>query len=416
MRNSTGRRFLIDGSMARGGGGYTYLVNILPRLSEMAPNDQFRVLVRTERLAKALAGIPNIQVDLLPDAGLFGRFRYLHTQVPKLAKEWGADLYFSVGEYSPMHMPCPVVAAFRNPNVFTKMEQGWPFYQRIRLAALRGLSWLSSKRADRIMFVSQDSADWIGDAMRMPASSRVVVHHGIDSKAFLGDVVEGPRDNGVILSVSSIYRYKNYVRLIEAYAQLVYSRSETPDLVIVGDDQDPVYHQQMIEAREATGDIAEKIHLVGAVAYEQVKEYYRNASLFVFPSYLETFGHPLLEAMGCDVPVVAADIPVFREIAEDAVLYADPFKVESIATAMEDGLTSHAHRQTLIDRGRKRVAHFTWERSTSTLLNVFSELVSERADSIAESEFRPRRIRRLAAAAAVVATTEGGFVRNARNH
>lgn len=56
--------------------------------------------------------------------------------------------------------------------------------------------------------------------------------------------------------------------------------------------------------------------------------------------------------MGCDVPVVAADIPVFREIAEDAVLYADPVKFESIAAAMEEGLASHTHRQTLIDRAR----------------------------------------------------------------
>ncbi len=213
--SSTGRRFLIDGSMARGAGGYTYLVNILSRLSEMAPKDEFRVLVRTERLAEALAGIPNVQVDLLPDVGLFERFRYLQTRIPRLAAEWAADLYFSVGEYSPVRMPCSVIAAFRNPNVFTKMDQGWPLYQRIRLAALRGLAWLSARRADHIMFVSQDSANWIGDSMRMPASSRGVVHHGIDPKAFLGDV-EGPRDNGVILSVSSIYRYKNYVRLIEA--------------------------------------------------------------------------------------------------------------------------------------------------------------------------------------------------------
>ena len=128
----------------------------------------------------------------------------------------------------------------------------------------------------------------------------------------------------------------------------------------------------MVEAQKATGDLAEKIHLVGAVVHEQVREYYRNASLFVFPSYLETFGHPLLEAMGCDVPVVAADIPVFREIAEDAVLYADPVKFESIAAAMEEGLASHTHRQTLIDRGRKRVAHFSPGSAPRDLCSAYS--------------------------------------------
>ena len=59
-----------------------------------------------------------------------------------------------------------------------------------------------------------------------------------------------------------------------------------------------------------------------------------GATLFVFPSYLETFGHPLLEAMASDVPLVAADIPVFREVAGDAALYADPHRPEALASAM----------------------------------------------------------------------------------
>lgn len=409
MRQTSGKRYLIDGSMARAGGGYTYLVNILPRLSKMAPEARFRVLVRTERLAEALSGMPNVEVDLLPDVGLLARFRFLHTQVPKLAAAWGADLYFSVGEYSPLRMPCPMVAAFRNPNVFTSLDQGWPLYQRVRLKALRALSWLSAKRADRILFVSQDSANWIGDAMGLPESSRVVVHHGIDAEAFRGEM-EGPRSDGVILSVSSVYRYKNFVRLIEAYTQLAKSRPETPDLVIVGDDQDPEYQRKMVAARDAAGDVAENIHLVGNVAYEQVKEYYRNASLFVFPSYLETFGHPLLEAMGCDVPVVAADIPVFREIAGDAVLYADPYKVESLAAAMEDGLSSISYRETLVERGRKRIEKFTWEHSTSRLLNMFSEILEPQ--TAPEFVVGPRSIRQVLAAAALPITLQSGSDKN----
>ncbi len=402
MRQTGERRILIDGSMARGGGGYTYLVNILPRLSEMAPNDRFRVLVRTDKLAEALAGLPNVEITHLPDVGLLERFRFLNTQTPKIATEWGADLYFSVGEYSPMRMPCPVVAAFRNPNVCTPLKQGWPAYQRFRLKALRALAWLSTKRADRIMFVSEDSSKWIGDVMKIPEFQRSVVHHGFDAKKWSDSRSDGRKD-GVILSVSSVYRYKNYVRLIEAYAQLAKRRPEVPDLVIVGDDQDPEYQQQMVEARDATGELAESIHIVGAVAYEQVKEYYRNASLFVFPSYLETFGHPLLEAMGCDVPVVAADIPVFREIAADAVLYADPYKVDALAAAMEDGLVSDIQRRKMIDRGREVVAHFTWERSTTRLLAMFGELLDSKAPARVASD--PRRIRQVAAAAALAITS-----------
>ena len=253
--------------------------------------------------------------------------------------------------------------------------------------------------------MSEDSSRWIGDLMALPEWKRTVVHHGIDTTGWRDasagrDDVASDGGRGVILSVSSIYRYKNFVRLIEAYARLAARRPDVPDLVIVGDDQDPEYRARMVAAREATGDLAENIHLVGAVPYEQIREYYRNASLFVFPCYLETFGHPLLEAMGCDVPVVASDIGVFREIAGDAVLYADPFKADALASAMEDALTSDLQRRRMIERGRERVAGFSWERSASRLLGMFAELVEDHA--LVTQPVEPRRIRQVAAAAAMV--------------
>ena len=106
-----------------------------------------------------------------------------------------------------------------------------------------------------------------------------------------------------ILSVSSVYTHKNYVRLIDAYAALGRRRDNMPDLVIIGDVQHPGYLVEMQRARAAAGDeLAERIHFVGEVPYADVKAYYAGADLFVFPSYLESFGHPMLEAMASGDP------------------------------------------------------------------------------------------------------------------
>ena len=137
MAQGRARRILIDGSMAKGGGGFTYLVNILPRLTAMAPDDRFRVLVRSERLAGSIRPSPNLEVDLLPDAPWPQRLRFTYRDVPRLAKAWGADLYFSAGESAPLRAPCPMIAAFRNPNVYTALDQGWSWKQRLRLRVLR---------------------------------------------------------------------------------------------------------------------------------------------------------------------------------------------------------------------------------------------------------------------------------------
>ena len=62
-------RVLIDGCMARGGGGHTYLVNVMPRLARSAPRDRFRLLVRSPKVVEALPALPNLEVDLLPPVG-----------------------------------------------------------------------------------------------------------------------------------------------------------------------------------------------------------------------------------------------------------------------------------------------------------------------------------------------------------
>ena len=97
-----GRRILIDGTMAKGGGGFTYLVNILPRLVEIAPEDRFRVLVRSERLARSIEAGPNLEIDLLPEVSPLQRLRFTYRDLPRLLKSWGADLDFSAGESTPL--------------------------------------------------------------------------------------------------------------------------------------------------------------------------------------------------------------------------------------------------------------------------------------------------------------------------
>lgn len=136
------------------------------------------------------------------------------------------------------------------------------------MRVLRAASRVSSRRCDRIVFVSDDSARWIGDRLGIPQERRVVIPHGVDLAAWSRP--PGPRTHRAvrrpyILSVSSIYRYKNFVRLIEAYGVLGRHREALPDLVIIGDVQDAMHSAEMQRARAATGDLAERIHLLGEV-------------------------------------------------------------------------------------------------------------------------------------------------------
>jgi glycosyltransferase involved in cell wall biosynthesis len=379
-------RILIDATMTRRGGGFTYLVNLLPRLAALAPERTFRVLARSAALRESLPAAPNLEVVRLPEASFAARMLFSWVGGPNMARRWHADVYFAAGDIAPLVAPCPVIASFRNPNVFTSLDQDWYAFQVFRLGALRQLARLTGRRCARILFVSHDSARWIGASIGLATAKRRVIHHGIDPARFAARMEPMPHPRPYILSVSSIYRYKNFVRLIEAWTLLARRRADTPDLVIVGDDMDTDYSALMRAARDAAGELGKRIRIVGAVPYADIPGWYGGASLFAFPSYLETFGHPLLEAMAADVPVVAADIPVSREVAGDAAIYVPPDDVEALAAALARGLDDAAFRASARAIGRKRVAQFSWDASARAHLKLFDELVTPPVATAAQSE------------------------------
>ncbi len=375
-----GRRFLIDGSMIKRGGGFTHLCNLMPKLARQAPQDHFRVMVADSCVAESIPRADNLEVDFLGSLGLVDRLRFTYREAPRKAASWNADLYFSAGELAPLTAPCPTIATFANPNVFVGGNpQKLLYRQRVRVSLLYGLARLSAARCERIAFVSEDSARWIGDSIGLPERKRAAIHHGIDAAAWRPARGSAAPERSCILSVSTIYPYKNYVRLIEAYAEMARRHPGAPDLVIIGDDMDPTYSRKIEAARAATGDLADCIHFPGEVPHAEIRRYYQRAALCVFPSFLETFGFPLLEAMASEAPLVASDLPVVREVAADAAFYADPFDSRSLARAMEAALVTPGAREVLVKRGRARVERFTWERTAHRLLNLFQTVLAEKA-------------------------------------
>lgn len=387
-----GHRIIIDASMVQGGGGFTFAVQALPRLARLAPQSRFRVFARNPRLIDSLPSIPNLEIILLPPPSMARRLRFTFIEAARLAREWEADLYLSLGEVAPVIRRIPVIAAFRNPNVFSRFEEGLTPLQKLRLLVLWALAQISARVCERVIFVSEDSARWIGDAMNLPQRKRAPIHHGIDVNAWRNATPVDRNGRPYILSVSSIYTYKNFVKLIEAYGELADRQPDVPDLVIIGDNQDQAYLERMEAARDATGEHAENIHILGEVPYAQVKHYYAGASLFVFPSYLETFGHPLLEAMASEVPLVASDIPVFREVAGDAAFYANPHDASSLARAMEEATFVPDAREALRKRASERVKRFTWERTVRRLARLLDEVLDPRPVPLRAPAATPLRI------------------------
>lgn len=174
-----------------------------------------------------------------------------------------------------------------------------------------------------------------------------------------------PADRPLWTYVGGLSPHKNLLRLIEAFAGLPDSIG---DLVLVGDFADTFHtHIPELRAKVAESGCADRIHLPGFVADEDLAVLYGNSRAVVLPSLWEGFGLPAAEAMACGTPVLHSTAGSLPEIVGEAGLSFDPLSVEAMRAAWLRLASDDALRQTLAEKGRTRSANYRWERAGEQL-------------------------------------------------
>ena len=176
-----------------------------------------------------------------------------------------------------------------------------------------------------------------------------------------------------ILCVGATYHYKNIERLILAFARLKSQFLFPLVLLLIGAEGGLSYRTIKQIAQEA--DVGECVICAGRRPYDEIVAAYHLAKLMVMPTLYETFGHPILEAMACDCPVVTSNFGAVAEVAGLAAELVDPYHIESIAAGMERVLTDETRRAYLKQSGRDRSAQFSWKSAAFQLNEIFMELL-----------------------------------------
>lgn len=177
--------------------------------------------------------------------------------------------------------------------------------------------------------------------------------------------------NKFILSVGNFYRHKNYEILFKAFTRLL---EYDPDLylVVVGDESDKVYYEQMVLYINALS-VNERIYLPGLISHEQISHFYSNAECYTSTSILEAFPLTPFEAMSKGIPVVISNQTVFPEICGDAVVYFDPLDPDDVAEQIWSVLQDNGLAEQLIIKGFEQIKSFSWEKNAQQLKDQFLE-------------------------------------------
>jgi glycosyltransferase involved in cell wall biosynthesis len=375
LRSVRRRRILINAlSMNAGGGGHSYLVNLLRELDLDSRGFDFTVLTDSERLGGTESGWIDFARVKLPPPGsparLPLRVAYEEAVLPGRARRF--DLLYCPADLAPALAATPTVVALRNMHIYDKR-----FYGTLRLHVLERLVRAGVRRARRVLFPSRAAADLISQRIPIPAQRIAVVPHGVSPDSFEVAAAAGPHTSPgkrYLFLPASLERHKRIEVLIQS---LLHSEDPELEAWIAGTDAlDPGYGAELRSLAERLG-LASRVRFLGPVPYAQIIHYYRGALALAFTSHLETFGQPMLEAMLAETPIIAADIPAFREIAGDIALYFTPDDAAGLARAAERVRRERDAAKDRIARGRARAAEFTWNRSMDRLCQVFDEVLAE---------------------------------------
>jgi N-acetyl sugar amidotransferase len=381
------KNIALNALSAQGCGGTSVYINLIDALDKVDKDNNYTVYVSVKQ-TEIVAVIPDrfkmVSIDYLISNPFF---RILWEQIvfPVYLLINRTDLLYSAGNTTSILAPCKVVLFIENVNPFSAVNIKWSMGETLRHKFRKFLGWLSAKRANIVRFPSNRVKDLLVKMLDLSESKCITIYHGCDGVALTeypnkhrNDILK--RKN-YILTVAEVAPHKNLSTLIEGFAVLVKDYNYHGNLLIVGGVVCRNYYYSL-KALVAKLKLCERVVFEGRVKHRGIGLYYSGADVFVLPSVEESFGIPVIEAMGLGVPVAVSDgtllnenyfIP-FREICDDVPEYFDPFDPNSIAKSINMIISNREYREQLISKGIKQAESYRWKKTATSLVKVFNEV------------------------------------------
>ncbi len=352
-------------------GSRSHLLGLYQAAIEQAPElDFYLLLAEPERLLREHPAFAAANVHLVHMPARNGLLR-LAWQLPRLQKRLGLDI-FHLQYRLPLwtHGAC---ACTIHDVLFESHPQ---FFSRAFVQVARLSSRDAIRRSALLFTVSAFSRQQMAQAYGVSSQAIAVTHNGVDTQRFR-PAHEGPQDQaalvrhglasgGYLCIVGRLEPRKNHTNLVRAYAALPAPR---PPLVIVG-QRDFAFEGVFAEV-ERLG-LVKDVRFLESVGDDELPALIRHAAAFVYPTWAEGFGMPVLEAMASGVPVVTSNNTSLPEVAGQVAWMSMPDDVASITRAMAHALAEPPQEKARrLQEGIERAARFSWARSAAVLVEAF---------------------------------------------
>lgn len=281
---------------------------------------------------------------------------------------------------APLDCPVPVVVSVHDVSFVDHPE----YFQFLRARQLRWTVRRTVRMAAKVITGSEFSRASIARVYALDPSEIAVVPNAA-SPIFRPIASDTARARVLdrfglaapfLLTVGDLQPRKNQVGLVHAFAALVRAHPRLPhNLVMAG--KETWFSDRVRKAAQESG-VADRIHFTGFVSDQDLLSLYNACEVFVFPSFYEGFGLPVLEAMACGRAVACSSASALPEVADSAAILFDPCSSSEMTRAITDLVLDSELRARMEKLGLNRASQFSWRRTAESTLEIYHDVVGRR--------------------------------------
>ena len=355
-----------------------YALELLKNLLETDKENEYIVFSnsfkqKANRNFEWIKEYPNAKLKRFSLPNRILNFCFWYLNWPKIDKlVGGADVFFAPNlNFFPVSKKCRLAATFHDLS-FERYPYFFPFKTRLWHELFVNPRKISHT-AEKLIAVSQSTKKDLETIYKTTPGKISVVHHGISGNFRIIDR-NGPKLLDIqkkynlpykfILYLGNVEPRKNIESVIAAYKDLVKKNKdlEKYELVLAGNIS-PLC-REMVER--------ENLKTCGYIEREDRPYVYNLASLFVYPSFFEGFGLPVLEAMSSGTPVITSNNSSIPEVSGNAALFIDPNRPSQLSETMKNILTDEKLYDKMKERGLKQSQKFSWKKCALESMPAFS--------------------------------------------
>jgi len=351
-------------------------LELIRQIQHLDQENEYIVFAKDDKDRNCIIETRNLSVETL-SSRTYADWEQI--SLPAAVKRIKPDFLHCTCNTGPLRGSMPLMLTLHDIIYLEKVDFKGTAYQNFGNLYRRYVVPKVVQKSKLVLTVSNYEKKVIIDKLGLPEGKVQVVYNAVNQrfnnrydKSLINEFKKQYKlPDRFILFLGNTAPKKNTPNVIKAFVEYCREEKNPTPLVIL--DYDLSLVQSALQQLNAA-DCLKHIIFPGYIPSAEMPKIYNSASIFLYPSLRESFGLPILEAMGCGTPVITATTSSMPEVAGDAALLVDPYQPSQIASAIKKVLNDESLHRSLVQKGLSRAAEFTWEASAKRLLQFYQTM------------------------------------------